>query len=158
VFYRNTALTALLLTISFTPFTDSPLSAQATNGPQVDAILAYERAACAAYQRNDATAIDSLVHDSYTLTDSKGVITTKADDLRDARTRAIEFTTFHNEDMKVRVYGNSAVVTGRTILKGNAKDGSAVDIEVQFTDTVVLLNGRWRIVAGHVSRLKPKTA
>jgi ketosteroid isomerase-like protein len=158
VHYRNTALAAFLLTISYPPFSDSPLSAQTTSGPQVDAILAYERAACAAYERNDAAAIDSLVHDSYTLTDSKGVITGKADDLRDARTRAIEFTTFHNEDMKVRIFGNSAVVTGRTILKGRAKDGSAVDIEVQFTDTVILIDGRWRIVAGHVSRLKPKPA
>ncbi len=136
----------------------SPLSAQVTSGPQVDAILAYEKAACAAYERNDAAALDSLIHDSYTLTDSKGVITTKADDIRDAKARSIEFTTFHNEGMKVRVYGNSAIVTGRTILKGKAKDGSAVDVEVQFTDTVVLVDGRWRIVAGHVSRLKPKPA
>lgn len=131
-------------------------AAQVTSGPQVDAVLAYERAVCAAYQRNDVTAMDSLVADSYTLTDSKGVITTKADDLRDARDRAIEFTTFHNEDMKIRVYGSTAIVTGRTILKGKARDGSVVDIEVQFTDTLIQFDGRWKIVAGHVSRLKPK--
>jgi ketosteroid isomerase-like protein len=150
---RITAL-ALLLTAA----ASNPLAAQVTSGPQVEAVLAYERAVTGAYQRNDVAAMDSLVADSYTLTDSKGVITTKADDLRDARDRAIEFTTFHNEDMKVRVYGTTAIVTGRTILQGKAKDGSAIDIEVQFTDTVILFNGRWKIVAGHVSRLKPKPA
>lgn len=144
------------LTLSLFVSSTTPTFAQVTSGPQVEAVLAYERAVCAAYQKNDVTAMDSLVADSYTLTDSKGVITTKADDLRDARERAIEFTTFHNEDMKVRVFGTTAIVTGRTILKGKAKDGSAVDIEVQFTDTVIQFNGRWKIVAGHVSRLKPK--
>ena len=153
---RNTVLILALLVSSLSPLSDSPLSAQVTSGSQVEAILAYERAVCAAYERNDAAAIDSLVHDSYTLTDSKGVITTKAGDIRDARARAIEFTAFHNEDMKVRVYGNAAIVTGRTILQGKAKDGSVVDVEVQFTDTIVLEGSRWRIVAGHVSRLKPK--
>ena len=155
---RNTVLILASLISSLSPLSDSPLSAQVTSGPQVDAILAYERAACAAYERNDAAAIDSLVHDSYTLTDSKGILTTKADDIRDARARAIEFTTFHNADMKVRVYGNAAIVTGRTIVQGKAKDGSVVDVQVQFTDTVVLEGGHWRIVAGHVSRLKPVPA
>jgi ketosteroid isomerase-like protein len=155
---RRNLLAVGTSTLIFSSIPGTPLSAQVTSGPQVEAILAYEKAACAAYQRNDATALDSLIHDSYTLTDSKGVITTKADDIRDAKAHSIEFTTFHNEDMKVRIYGNSAIVTGRTILKGKAKDGSNVDVEVQFTDTVILVDGRWRIVAGHVSRLKPKPA
>ena len=156
--YRNSAVVVAVLSLAISSLSDSALVAQITSGPQVEAILAYERAACAAYQRNDAAALDSLIHDSYTLTDSKGVITTKADDIRDAKARTVEYSTFHNEDMKVRIYGNSAIVTGRTILQGKAKDGSNVDVEVQFTDTVILVNGRWRIVAGHVSRLKPKPA
>lgn len=153
--HRTTILILALFSPSLSPFSVSPLSAQVTSGSQVEAILAYERAACAAYQRNDAVAIDSLVHDSYALTDSRGVTTTKADDIRDAKARAIQFTAFRNEDMKVRVYGDAAIVTGRTIVQGKAKDGSVVDVEVQFTDTVVLEDGRWRLVAGHVSRLKP---
>lgn len=31
--------------------------------------------------------------------------------------------------------------------------GARVDVLVQFTDTAVPLNGRWQLVAGHVSRL-----
>lgn len=136
--------------------TATSVRAQVTSGPEVDAVLAYEHAACAAYLRNDAVAIDSLIADSYTLTDSKGVITTKADDLRDARDKAVAFSAFRNEDMKVRIYGNAAVVTGRTIVQGRTKDGTDVDIEVQFTDTVIFANGRWQLVAGQVARLKPR--
>ncbi|MBV9492745.1 MAG: nuclear transport factor 2 family protein [Acidobacteria bacterium] len=118
-------------------------------------VLALERAACAAYERNDAAAIEKLVDERYTLTDSKGVITTRADDVKAARDRDVEYTEFRNYDMKVRLYnGDTAIVTGRTVVKGTTRDGSKVNVEVQFTDTVVRIDGRWRLVAGHVSRLR----
>ncbi|MEO6209101.1 MAG: nuclear transport factor 2 family protein [Gemmatimonadaceae bacterium] len=120
----------------------------------VDDVLAYERATCAAYQRNDAAAIDSLVADDYVLTESSGAVTTKADDIRDANGGAVMFSAFRNEDMRVKMYGNTAVVRGKTIVQGTARDGSKVDVIAQFMDTVVKINGRWRLVAGHVSRLK----
>lgn len=120
----------------------------------VDDVLAFERATCAAYERNDAVAIDSLVADDYVLTESNGALTTKADDIRDAKSGAVSFTAFRNEDMQVKIYGNTAVVRGKTIVQGTSKDGSKVDVAVRFTDTVVKINGRWQLVAGHVSRLK----
>ncbi len=69
---------------------------------------------------------------------------------------------FENRDMKVRVHEIVAVVTGRTFVQGQS-DGVPIDIEVQFTDTLVKTNGEWRAAAGHVSRIrnaqstKPKT-
>ena len=120
----------------------------------VSDVLAYERATCAAYERNDAVAIDTLVADGYVLTESSGALTTKADDIRDARAATVTFTAFRNEDMQVHMYGNTAIVRGKTIVQGTSKDGSKVDVIVQFTDTDVRINGRWQLVAGHVSRLK----
>lgn len=117
------------------------------------AVLSFERATCAAYQRNDAAALDTLVADGYALTDGFGAITTKADDLRDARTRAVNYTAFRNEDMHVQFFDNTAIVRGRTVVQGTTRAGARVDVLVQFTDTAVLLNGRWQLVAGHVSRL-----
>jgi ketosteroid isomerase-like protein len=56
--------------------------------------------------------------------------------------------------MKARVYGgHTAIVTGRTKVKGHAQ-GKLIDIVVQFTDTFVKQSGHWRLAAGHVSRLK----
>ena len=56
--------------------------------------------------------------------------------------------------MKARVYGGqTAIVTGKTKVKGNPQ-GKPIDIVVQFTDTFVKQSGRWRLAAGHVSRLK----
>lgn len=132
----------------------APLSAHG-QAASVESVLSFERAVAQAYGSNDAAALDTLLADDFTLTNGKGIIATKADDLRSARQHEVEYSTFRNEDVKVRLYGNTAIVLGRTIIKGKASDGSLVDVEVQFTDTAVLLNGRWRFVAGHVSRLKP---
>lgn len=121
----------------------------------VQEVLAYERATCAAYQRNDAVALDSLVADGYALTDSHGAVSTKHDDLEAARTRDVVYTDFRNENMAVTMFGSTAIVRGQTVVRGTTHDGQAVNVRVQFTDTVVRLGGRWKLVAGHVSRVPP---
>ena len=118
------------------------------------AVLQAERDGCVAYLHGDADNIAKFLTDDYTLTNSKGEITKAADDIEDARSGRVHYDVFENYDMKVRVYGgNTAIVTGKTKVKGNAQ-GKPIDIIVQFTDTFVKENGRWRLAAGHVSRLK----
>jgi len=118
------------------------------------AVLQVERDGCVAYLRGDADQIANFLTDDYTLTNSKGKITTAADDIEDARSGRVHYDVFENYDMQVRVYGDhTAIVTGKTKVKGNAQ-GKPIDIIVQFTDTFVKENGRWRLAAGHVSRLK----
>lgn len=128
-------------------------AAVATAGPDpVAEVLAFEIAACNAYLHNDAAAIDSLVANGYVLTDSRGQLATKADDLKAARDGEVRFTEFRNVGMTVSMFGTTAIVRGRTLVKGATKDGQSIDVDVLFTDTVVRLNGRWQLVAGHVSR------
>ena len=118
------------------------------------AVLQAERDGCVAYLHGDADNIAKFLTDDYTLTNSKGEITKAADDIEDARSGRVHYDVFENYDMKVRVYGgNTAIVTGKTKVKGNAQ-GKPIDIIVQFTDTFVKHDGRWRLAAGHVSRLK----
>jgi ketosteroid isomerase-like protein len=118
------------------------------------AVLQAERDGCVAYLHGDADNIAKFLTDDYTLTNSKGEITKAADDIEDARSGRVHYDVFENYDMKVRVYGgHTAIVTGKTKIKGNAQ-GKSIDIIVQFTDTFVKQGGRWRLAAGHVSRLK----
>ena len=117
-------------------------------------VLQAEHDGCVAYLRGDADKIANFLTDDYTLTNSKGEITTAADDIEDARSGRVHYNVFENYDMKVRIYGgHTAIVTGKTKVKGNAQ-GKPIDIIVQFTDTFVKQSGRWRLAAGHVSRLK----
>lgn len=145
-----TCTVALLFVVPVLTASDAP--------NESDKILQLESEWCGAFQRGDAAAIAAALADDYTLTDSRGVITTKADDLEDAKTGKMHYDIFENEDMKVRTYGGAtAIVTGKTKVKGTA-EGKPVDVLVQFTDTLVKIDGRWRLVAGHVSRLRNEAA
>ncbi len=122
-----------------------------TLAQETRAILQAERDGCAAYLHGDAEKIAKFLAEDYTLTNSKGEISARADDIADAKSGKVHYDVFENHDMKVRLYGDStAVVTGRTKLKG-VYDGKPVDKIVQFTDTLVKQNGHWRLAAGHVS-------
>jgi ketosteroid isomerase-like protein len=118
-------------------------------------VLDAERKGCLAYQNHDTEGVREFLTDDYTLTDSHGQVTTKQDDLDDFLKDRIRYSTFENKNMKVRLYPGVAIVTGQTIVKGIAKS-VPFDVEVQFTDTLVWLNGRWQLAAGHVSRLPAK--
>lgn len=119
----------------------------------VEEVLAYQQAATDAFLRNDAAAIDSLLADDFTLTDSRGGISGRHDAAAAARARSVEYTVFRNVDQRVRLYlgDQVAVVTGRTQIEGTA-DGTPFRQDLPFTDTLVRLNGRWRMVASQVSR------
>jgi ketosteroid isomerase-like protein len=92
--------------------------------------------------------------EDYTLTNSKGKITTRADDLAEARKHDPKYEIFENHDMKVRVNGGAAVVTGITHAKG-ISGGQPFDAEFRFTDTFVKDHGRWRLWAGQAVKITP---
>ena len=122
-----------------------------TPAEETTAVLQAERDGCAAYLNGDAEKIANFLAADYTLTNSKGEISSRADDIADVKSGKVHYDVFENYDMKVRLYGEStAVVTGRTKLKG-VYNGKTIDKVVQFTDTLVKQNGQWRLAAGHVS-------
>ncbi len=118
----------------------------------VAGVLAAETRGCLAYQNHDVEGVRRFLTEDYTLTDSKGQVTTKQDDLDDFLKDRIRYSTFANKNMKVRLYPGAAIVTGQTVVKGVA-NRQPFDVEVQFTDTLVWLDGEWKLAAGHVSRL-----
>ena len=50
-----------------------------------------------------------------------GKITTRADDIDEAKKNDPKYEIFENYDMKVRVHGDTAVVTGKTRTKKNLR-------------------------------------
>jgi ketosteroid isomerase-like protein len=116
-----------------------------------NAVLQIERDLAAAYLNSDAGAIAWGVMEDYMLTNSTGKITTRANDLDEAREKDPKYEVFENHDMKVRIHGDTAVVTGRRHTKGIAGRKS-FDSKFQFTDTFVKDAGRWRLLACHVSK------
>jgi ketosteroid isomerase-like protein len=117
-----------------------------------NAVLKAEDDLATAYLNSDADGIARGVMEDYTLTNATGKITTRSNDIEEAEKQDPKYEVFENTGMKVRVHGNAAVVTGRTHTKGTS-GGKPFDSELQFTDTFVKEAGRWRLLAGHVSKL-----
>jgi ketosteroid isomerase-like protein len=122
-----------------------------------NAVLQTERDLATAYLKSDTDGIAQGVMEDYTLTNSMGKITTRADDIAEAKKNDPKYEIFENYDMKVRVHGDTAVVTGKTHTKG-ISGGKPFDFQFQFTDTFVKDGGRWRLLAGHVSKLPAKVS
>jgi ketosteroid isomerase-like protein len=120
-------------------------------------IRRVEQALCAAFQAGAGETIARLEDATYTLTNSHGDVTARADDVADAKKGDVRYSEFRNHDSKVRLYGDAAIVTGITSLKGVAA-GKSFESDFAFTDTYVRRADGWKIAASHASRLdkKPK--
>ena len=86
-------------------------------------------------------------------TSSDGKVMGKADFL--ATQKSIKWSSAENTDVKVTVFGNTAIATGTEKWKGTDASGQAVDENERWTDTWVKMpSGEWQCVASHQSRNK----
>jgi hypothetical protein len=99
----------------------------------------------------DTAAIDRLYSDDYTSAVGS-TFRTKPDVLADLKSGALKLEASSNDETNVRVYGNTAVVTGKTTSKVHDR-GSDTNGQAYFTRVYVNQNGRWRLVANHSSRV-----
>jgi ketosteroid isomerase-like protein len=101
----------------------------------------------------DRAAIEGIIAPDWTVTGTDGRVSTRRDVLRDVfesnvhRIRAVEI-----DDVRVRVFGDAAVVTGRTRGRGEYAN-APYDVTIRFTDVFVRREGRWHAVASHASLL-----
>jgi ketosteroid isomerase-like protein len=89
-------------------------------------IESLEEARNQAVLHRDVTALDRMTSDDYTFITLKGELRTKADILKGFASGSFHYESRQISDLKVRVYGDTAVVTGRSVQKGmeNGKDYS----------------------------------
>jgi beta-glucosidase-like glycosyl hydrolase len=99
--------------------------------------------------------LDKLLADDYISTDSDGAVQTKAQSMARLKSGEEVFISAVNDDFRVRVYGDAAVVTLRIAEKHKAK-GKDISEQVRVTDTFIKLAGRWQVVAEHSSRIAQK--
>ena len=102
------------------------------------------------YLRGDKQTFDRIVADDFTRTDESGKFATKAEEraLVQAPPASVS-ASLTNEDMHVRVYGNSAIVTGLIVSRVQA----SLSFQSRFTDTFIKRGASWQVVARHYSRV-----
>jgi ketosteroid isomerase-like protein len=116
-------------------------------------LLRVEAELCKAFEVGDADTLRKGLDSTFTLTDSHGEVTDFARNVDDVAKRDPRYDEFRNHEQKVRLYGDAAIITGITSVKGHSgADAFAADF--QFTDTWVRRDGHWKLAASHASRLQ----
>jgi ketosteroid isomerase-like protein len=100
----------------------------------------------------DRVALDRIYADDFIGIGPSGTVRTKPQVLADFTSHDLKFQTITTDDVRIRVYGNTVVETGRSSMVGQDK-GRVVPRDNRFTRVWVRRQGRWRIVANHYSLL-----
>ena len=101
---------------------------------------------------NDIVMLERIWADDHTFTNSFGVVQTKAERLADAKSGARKIISFHLDDIQVRLYGDTAVVTSRGT--GTMQlHGQELSLQARGIDVYVKKGGRWQVVAAQATRI-----
>lgn len=109
----------------------------------------------AAVKNNDAATMDRILADDFVLVTGRGKTQNKVDLLKEASSKAIIYEHQEDSKQKVRVWGDTAVVTALLWAKGT-EDGKAFEYKLWFSDTYVRTAMGWRYVFGQASLPLPK--
>ena len=103
----------------------------------------------------DTSSIQRILSDDFIGTDPKGNLYDKAQMIADTKDAPKYFVSNHLDQVKIRFFGNTAVAQGsESWVRRDGERGRFV-----WTDTWVLRNGRWQIVAAEdliAAPLSPK--
>lgn len=91
-----------------------------------------------------------LLAGRFIYTSETGKLMDRAQYLADAK--ATKYASMNYTDMKIEVFGNTAIARGEASYTGTDSSGERMDGVVRFTDTwVKMLQSKWECVASHVS-------
>jgi ketosteroid isomerase-like protein len=122
-------------------------------GATEKAVAALEQQWLQSQKTNNPDLVAPLLADKFVGTGSDGKVENKTESLADAK--ATKYDSIEYEDVKVTVFGDTAIATGGSKAKGTDASGKPMDNHDRWTDTWVKMpNGKWQCVASHVSSIK----
>jgi ketosteroid isomerase-like protein len=107
-----------------------------------------------AFKNRDKASLDRILDDQFIFTDAEGQVFNKTQYI-DLVTRVIKVESYSMDDVTVRVFGDTGIVTGRWTGRVTI-DGKDASENVRYTDTFVRRAGRWRVVATQDTKLPPQ--
>src|SRR5262245_42744239 len=145
--------TLIACVIGFYLFSNAAWSQAPKTGATQKAVAALEEQWLKSQKTNHPDLIAPAVADNFIATSSDGKVSNKSEMLASAKASK----SIHAEygDVKVTVFGDTAIATGFEILKGTDPSGKPLDVNERFTDTwVKMADGKWQCVASHQSTNK----
>jgi ketosteroid isomerase-like protein len=152
---KRIAFAVSLAVLAFNVAIQAQTPGQTGTGSAEQELIKLENEWADAWVKMDVAFFERIEADDYMYTACEGSVWTKAQDLALLKSGNDVITSWVLADMKVRVYGDAAVVTGRATIKETYK-GKDVSRQERWTDTWVKLAGQWQCVAGHSSEIAQK--
>jgi ketosteroid isomerase-like protein len=106
----------------------------------------------AALLKADANSLGKLLADDYTAIRNGGILFTKAQEIENLKSGALKYETFDIQDLKIHVYGHTAVTTALVPTKGTI-NGNPYSNTNRTTRVWVKQNGTWKCVSYQVTRV-----
>src|ERR1700730_10682479 len=106
----------------------------------------------AAVVKGDVATLEKQTSDDYTLINMNGQMSDKSQMVDAFKSGQTKLTSDEGSDMKVRVYGDTAVITGKADVKGTL-GGMDTDGQIMFTRVYVKKGGSWQSVAFQQTRV-----
>ncbi len=94
----------------------------------------------------DIKSLQELLADELTYSHTTGWTESKTGFISTVESKKINFLSIIPRDVNVRIYGNTAVITGLANVKGIVSSGPK-EITIRFLEVSRQVNGSWRLVA-----------
>lgn len=149
------ALALACATMSLSVAAQTPTKTGSDHSDAAQLILRLEQEGREATLKNDAAANDRLLADNWININPDGSVTTKARLMELLKTSPFKIMSIENDEVMVRVYGDAAVVTGRSTSKRAGQGaGEIVTRQVRFTRVYAKRQGQWQVVSAQNTLIK----
>lgn len=145
----------LALTSLASPVVPAPRGQVQGREAAAQAVERTERELIAAITARDLAAYDRIVADDYVALTVEGTETTKAEVMAGYKAGARRYVNLAIHDVKVRVFGDAAVISARTT-GARVENGQEVPNNVRYVRVYALRDGRWRAVMQMAAPLPAK--
>jgi ketosteroid isomerase-like protein len=145
-------LLVMAVTITASCFGQTSEKSKQGYGTDEQPIVQIEQEILTSLLKGDTSAFERYLADTCRFTGPDGMVMDKARLLNDIKSGDLKFESSKLDDMRVQVYGNTAIATYGSTDKGSYK-GKDISGRLRWTDVFVKRGGRWQMVAGQGTRL-----
>ena len=142
--------TCRIATVIFGLLAASAISLPAQEKSDAAAIRALELKWTESYKQRSIDILSSLLAEDFVITIEDGSIYSKAGYISHTADPSTRVQVAELSDLKVRMHGDTAIVTGAYHEKGES-NGKPYEYHDRLTDVWMKTGGKWHVVASHYS-------
>lgn len=132
------------------------ITTRQTAGGAASELTQIEHRLVKAWLEEDRQTVDSILAADWSVIDLTGRVLTRAQVMQEFSSGDRKIESGSVDDLNIRLFGDTAVVTGRSVLAGSYQ-GKRASVTPRFTDVFVNRDGRWQAVASQGTQVAQST-